>query len=105
MATMNRRALVLNIAAVAICLWLALGPKPTVHAQADVGSQLAVHKERLDSIDKHLQNSDAITDRLWTTVNAQGNAISEMQGEERVFFLILTLVTGGNFYFQVRKKG
>ena len=97
----RRVALTTHLAALILCAWLAFGPKPAVQAQS---AEDRVQDTKIQQIDQHLSSSDATVDRLWTQVNAQGNAISEMQGEERIFFAILTLLTGGNFVFQVKRK-
>lgn len=85
-----------------ICGWMAFGLKP--EAKADQESRLAVLENRSDAIDAHLRSTDDSVTRLWSTVELQGNQLSEMQGEERAAFAILTLLTAGNFVVLVGKR-
>jgi hypothetical protein len=84
-----------------ICGFMAFGPKP---ALADTSSRIAVLETRSDQIDQHLTSTDSSVQRLWVTVEAQGNQQAEMQGEERAAFGILTLLTAGNFVVQIRSR-
>lgn len=93
----------MNLAAVALCLWMTAAPKPPVYAQA-VSAEDQVQNTKIEEINKHLESSDGVVDRLVTQVNAQGDALSELEGEERIFFAILTLITGGNFVFQAKGR-
>lgn len=91
-----------NLAVLALCLAMALHPL-RVKAQAE-SSRVAVLESRSDQIDAHLRSTDATVQRLWDTVNAQGLQLSEMQGEERAAFAIITLLTAGNFVVQLGRR-
>lgn len=92
------------LAQLLLCGWMAFGSKPQAHA--DQGTDIAVLQNRDNQIDAHLQSTDGQVSQLWTLVRDQGNQLSEMEGEERAAFAVLTLLTASNFVVQVsgRKK-
>jgi len=88
-------------AIVGLCLWFALRAK----AQSDPPAvRLAVLEQRANQIDTHLVATDATVQRLWTTVDALNNTISEMQGEERIAWGVIGLLSSGSMVLQFRKK-
>lgn len=86
-----------------LCFAMAAAPQPLAHAEDRDQERLAVLETRANQIDNHLSTTDATVTRLTASVESQGNQISEMIGEMRMAFAALGLLTGGNFFFQVRK--
>jgi len=72
----------------------------------DAHVDIAVLKNRTDQIDRHLQSTDDSVARLWVQQNQLAADVSEMHGEERVAWGVITLLCGGTLVVQVRgKKG
>lgn len=92
--------LLIEGAIVALCLWFAI----RAHADDSAPVRLAVLENRANQIDSHLQATDANAERMWTTVNAMGNTISEMQGEERIAWGLIGLLSSGSLVLQFRRK-
>ena len=67
-------------------------------------TRTAVLETRANQIDQHVASTDASVQRLSDTVEIQREQLSEMQGEERAAFALLTLLTAGNFVVQVTRK-
>ena len=85
------------------------GSHPPVVAQARNGqmwitsSEDAVQDENIVQINKHLEHTDAVLEHEETRVQELDSQLSEMQGEERIAFIVLTALTGGSAFLQ-RKK-
>lgn len=86
----------------AVGSFMVFGQKPVAYASDD--SRVAVLQTRADQIDQHVHATDESVQRLWDTIQAQGRDLSEMQGEERAAFAILTLLTAGNFVVQIGRR-
>lgn len=95
-----------NIVALGACLWMTVGPKPAVVQAQQLSAVDQLQNEKIKEMDKHLDSSDQITDKLQSQLNEQGNAITALETEERLFCFLLGLGVTGNFIFQVstRKK-
>lgn len=94
---MTRRILItLEALALFLCLWMF-----ATRGHASESIDVAVLKNRADAIDHHLQTTDATVDRLWQTVNALQADMSEMHGEERVAWGVITLLCSGSIVVQL----
>lgn len=102
----------LRMIAMAFSAVLALdGRHPPAHAQDQpmqqqwmISNEDAVQDSSIASINKHLEHTDSQVDRAETRLQATESQLSEMQGEERIAFAVLTLLTGGSIAFQVKLR-
>lgn len=83
-----------------VCLWMFA---TRGHAD-DSHVRVAVLEQRSDAQDRHLQNTDDTVGRLAAKVDSLSADMSEMHGEERIAWGVITLLCGGTLAAQVRKK-
>ena len=87
----------LKAAAVAICLAFVLQGKPPAGAQTVQDTQIA-------ELNSHLAHTDGIVDADEKRLRDIELQMSEMQGEERVAFVIIGLISAGSIVLQVKVK-
>jgi hypothetical protein len=92
------------ILAVCICASLA-GKYPPAFAQSGMTPEDATQDANIAAINKHLESTDANVLRQETALNLNAMQIAELQGEERVFFGVLGVLTSISIVIQVKKKG
>lgn len=67
-----------------------------VAAQSLPAQQVEIH-----DLARRAESNDVRVQAITALVRANTSAIAELQGEERVFFAVLTVLTGGSFLGQV----
>lgn len=99
--------MILQAIALLLSLWMACGLRGQAQTESP-DSRIAVLENRSDAIDRHLQNTDAIEDRLMTQLNAQSQQLSEMEGEYQVekwiAWGIISLLSGSSLIVQLRSR-
>ena len=97
---MRRRVtLALQTLAIFFSLWMV-----ATRGHASDSIEVAVLKNRADSIEHHLENTDSTVSKLAEQVDGPSKDMSEMHGEERVAWSVITLLCGGSIVVQFRKK-
>ena len=68
-----------------------------------VGAQQSTTAQQVEigELQRRAGENDALVQKLETQESANASAISEIQGEARVFFSVLSVLTGGSFLGQV----
>lgn len=103
----RRWMIVLEAAALAIAILMAFGPSlwgQDRDYRRDSSSRIAVLENRSDAIDRHVDNTDSIQQKLTARVDAMGNELSEIEGEERIAGGLLAALLGGSLFLQVKGK-
>jgi len=77
---------------------------PTASAQSAISAEDATQDANISSLNKHIESTDANVLRQETALNINAMAIAELQGEERVFFGILSILTGASIVIQVKGR-
>lgn len=97
--------LLLRGAAVAVCVLACLSGHPPASAQAaQISAEDAVQDSDIIAINRHLEATDARVSALSAEIDTSNQSISEMEGEQRVFFAVLGLLTSGSIFIQFRGK-
>jgi len=91
------------ILSLSICAALA-GQYPPALAQSTTAED-ATQDANISAINKHLEATDANVLRQETALSLNAMQVAELQGEERVFFGVLGLLTSVSIIIQVKKKG
>lgn len=96
----HRVIVFLESIAILVCLWMFA---TRGHAD-DSHVRVAVLEQRSDALDRHLQSTDDTVSRLAVKVDSLSADMSEMHGEERVAWGVITLLCGGTLLVQIRGK-
>lgn len=68
----------------------------------DVHAQLAaVHDAEIHELQRRADVNDAAVQRIQSEMSNMADGLSELQGEDRVFFWVLSALTGGSTVVQV----
>jgi hypothetical protein len=96
----------LRIAVLIVCAYGSWsGIYPPAHAQASImNAEDATQDANIAGLNKHIDNTDANVLRQEAALNINAMAVAELQGEVRVFFAVLGLLTGTSLVIQVRAK-
>lgn len=105
-------ALACKTLALLVCAAMAIGGKhPPLRAQQGtlsepwmISNEDAVQDSTIAAINKHLEHTDNQVDREDTRIQETQSQLSEMQGEERFAFGLLTVLTGGSIAFQLKRR-
>lgn len=89
----------------AVCIYASLSGKyPPAHAQTTMSAEDATQDANISALNKHIENTDANVLRQEAALSTNALAIAEMQGEERVFFSILGVLTSVSIVIQVKGR-
>lgn len=96
----------LKCAILGMCLFAAMDGKypPVLAQQHEMSAEDATQDANITELNKHLENTDRNVSSLQSAGNSNALAIAEMQGEERVFFTILGILSGAGIVLQVKTK-
>jgi peptidoglycan hydrolase CwlO-like protein len=67
-------------------------------------SELAVHEQRMNAIDNHIDNTDGNVDKLYLRVESIEKDLSEMRGEERGAWGFITILGMLNIGLQFTRR-
>lgn len=70
----------------------------------EIDSRVARLEEKTKQIDEHLIATDAIADRMWAAVNAQGAELSKIEGIMEARFGILGALGTGSIFIQIKSR-
>lgn len=97
----NRLALPVGLYGLALLVGMGMATRPM---HGDEHADVAVLQSRSDAIDKHLQSTDFNADRMAQKVAELSSSLSEMQGEERVAWAVISVLCGSSLVVQFRGK-
>lgn len=106
-----RVSFVLQLLAFLACLLMAFsihGQRRPEENSGSSDSRLAVLENRVDAIDRHLQNTDTNEQRTEAQINAISEMLSRMEGEGQVgqwiAWGVITVLSGGSLIVQFRAR-